>query len=92
LSSLVAAQQVSVNYDHGASFAQYHTYAWGSNNTNQIRCSAGRKPLSREVRDLIFRMVVENPTWGAPRIHAELLKLGFDVPERTVSCWNPTCA
>ena len=33
------AQQVSVNYDHNASFSQYHTYAWGSNNTNQIRNS-----------------------------------------------------
>ncbi len=30
----VFAQQVSVNYDHGVSFAQYHTYAWGGNNTN----------------------------------------------------------
>ena len=37
--------------------------------------AAGRKPSSREVRDLIFRIVVENPTWGAPRIHGELLKL-----------------
>lgn len=36
---------------------------------------------------LIFRMVAENPTWGAPRIHGELLKLGFDVAERTVSRW-----
>src|SRR5208283_3707769 len=35
----VFAQQVSVNYDHSASFSQYHTYAWGSNNTNQIRNS-----------------------------------------------------
>ena len=51
------------------------------------RHAAGRKPLSREVRDLIFRMVAENPTWGAPRIHGELLKLGFDVSERTVSRW-----
>jgi len=33
------AQQVSVNYNHSATFAQYHTYAWGSNNTNQIRNS-----------------------------------------------------
>jgi len=49
--------------------------------------AAGRKPLSREVRDLIFRMVAENPTWGAPRIHGELLKLGFDIAERTVSRW-----
>jgi hypothetical protein len=39
LSSLAGAQQVSVNYNHGASFAQYHTYAWGSNNTNQIQNS-----------------------------------------------------
>jgi len=32
-------------------------------------------------------MVVENPTWGAPRIHGELLMLGFDLCERTISCW-----
>jgi hypothetical protein len=43
--------------------------------------------LSGEVRDLIFRMVAENPTWGAPRIHGELLKLGFAIAERTVSRW-----
>ena len=39
LSSFAMAQQVSVNYNHDASFAQYHTYAWGSNNTNAIRNS-----------------------------------------------------
>jgi hypothetical protein len=39
ITSVALAQQVSVNYDHGASFSQYHTYAWGSNNTNQIRNS-----------------------------------------------------
>ena len=33
------AQQVSVNYNHGVSFAQFHTYAWGGNNQNQIRNS-----------------------------------------------------
>jgi putative transposase len=32
-------------------------------------------------------MVAENPTWGAPRIHVELLKLGFDVSERSASRW-----
>jgi hypothetical protein len=34
--------------------------------------------ISSEVRRLIFRMVVENPTWGAPRIHGELPMLGFE--------------
>jgi membrane fusion protein (multidrug efflux system) len=47
----------------------------------------GRKPASQEVRDLIFRMFADNPTWGAPRIHGELLMLGFEVSERTVSRW-----
>jgi len=32
-------------------------------------------------------MVAENPTWGAPRIHGELLKLGFELSERSVSRW-----
>jgi putative transposase len=47
----------------------------------------GRKPVSPEIRTLIFRMAAENHTWGAPRIHGELLKLGFDVSEPTVSRW-----
>jgi len=45
---------------------------------------SGRPPLPREVRALIRRMATENP-WGAPRIHGELLCLGFDVSERSVS-------
>jgi hypothetical protein len=45
---------------------------------------SGRPPLPREVRALIRRMASENP-WGAPRIHGELLCLGFDVSERSVS-------
>jgi transposase InsO family protein len=39
------------------------------------------------VGDLIFRMVAENPMCGAPGIYGELLKLGFEVSERTVSRW-----
>jgi putative transposase len=35
--------------------------------------------MPKEVRELIFRMVAENPTWGAPRMHGELLMLGFDL-------------
>ena len=41
--------------------------------------------MSREKFVLIFRMAAENPTWGAPRIHGELLKLGFVLSETTVS-------
>jgi hypothetical protein len=47
----------------------------------------GRRPTPKEVRELIFRMAADNPTWGAPRIHGELLTLGFDVSERTISRW-----
>jgi hypothetical protein len=43
--------------------------------------------VSKELRDIIFRMVVENPTWGAPQIHSELMMLGFDISERSVLCW-----
>jgi len=49
------------------------------------RKESGRPRISSELRQLIERMAKENPTWGAPRIHGELLKLGFDVSERTVS-------
>ena len=52
-----------------------------------VRRVGGRKRVSQEVRALIFRMVAENPTWGAPRIHGELLKQGFDLSERSVSRW-----
>jgi putative transposase len=51
---------------------------------SRVRRPIGRRQTSKEVRELIFRIVVENPTWGAPRIHGELLMLGFDVSERTV--------
>ena len=47
--------------------------------------SLGRPKVDAELRSLIRRMVKENPSWGAPRIHGELLKLGFEVSERTVS-------
>ena len=45
----------------------------------------GRPPLPREVRELIRTMSRENPIWGAPRIHGELLKLGIDIGETSVS-------
>jgi len=49
------------------------------------RPSRGRPPVNVEIKTLIARMAAANPLWGAPRIHGELLKLGIDVAERTVS-------
>ena len=49
------------------------------------RPTGGRPPVNAELKALVTRMAVANPLWGAPRIHGELLKLGIDVAERTVS-------
>ena len=49
------------------------------------RNQSGRPGANREVRDLVRKMADANPLWGAPRIHGELLKLGIEVSERTVS-------
>jgi transposase InsO family protein len=48
------------------------------------RRRGGRPRISGEIRDLILRMSRENPLWGTPRIHAELLMLGIKVAESTV--------
>jgi len=53
------------------------------------RRRAGRPKIGRDLRDLIRRMSSENPLWGAPRIHGELLMLGFDVAQSTVSKYMP---
>jgi transposase InsO family protein len=45
----------------------------------------GRPQIDTELRVLILRMSVENPLWGAPRIHGELLKLGFEVAQSSVA-------
>ncbi len=79
-SLLIVSPEAVVRW-HRAGFRAYWT--WRSR--HQVVC--GRKRISKELRDLIFKMVTENPTWGAPRIHGELLKLGFDLSERTVSRW-----
>src|SRR5205807_3952917 len=62
---------------HRAGFRAY--WRWKS------RGRPGRPRVSRELRELIQRMSKENPLWGAPRIHGELLKLGFEIAESTVS-------
>ncbi len=45
----------------------------------------GRPSVPKHVRDLIRLMSRANPTWGAPRIHGELLKLGMNIGETSVS-------
>jgi putative transposase len=45
----------------------------------------GRPKISDEIQELIRRMKTDNPGWGAPCIHGELLQLGFDISEPTVS-------
>jgi putative transposase len=49
------------------------------------RPRGGRPKVSDNIRTLIRRIAAENSGWGAPKIHGELLKLGFEVSERTVA-------
>ncbi len=53
------------------------------------RKGKGRPSVSSELTNLIRNMALANPLWGAPRIHGELLKLGFDVSQRTVARLMP---
>jgi hypothetical protein len=62
---------------HRAGFRCY--WRWKS------RLRGGRPQISAELRALIRRISIENPLWGAPRIHGELLKLGFEVAESSVA-------
>jgi len=63
---------------HRAGFRLY--WRWRSRGS-----ASGRAKITPEIQELIQRMAKENPTWGAPKIHGELLKLGFKVSERSVS-------
>src|SRR5258705_5308549 len=49
------------------------------------RSPGGRPQIDTDLRALIRRMSIENAPWGAPRIHGELLKLGFEVAQSTVA-------
>ena len=62
---------------HRLGFAAY--WRWKS------RRLGGRPEIDKGLRDLIRRISRENPLWGASRIHGELLKLGLDVAQSTVS-------
>ena len=62
---------------HRAGFRRY--WCWKS------RRRGGRPQVEADLRALIRRMSIENPLWGAPRIHGELLKLGFEVAQSSVA-------
>ena len=62
---------------HRAGFRCY--WRWKS------RPVGGRPQIERELRALIRQMSIENPLWGAPRIHGELLKLGIEVAQSSVA-------
>src|SRR4030081_3465300 len=62
---------------HRAGFRRY--WRWKS------RSLGGRPQIDAELRALIRQMSAENPLWGAPRIHGELLKLGFEVAQSSVA-------
>src|SRR6202162_2483797 len=62
---------------HRAGFRCY--WRWKS------RTRGGRPQIETDLRALIRQMSIENPLWGAPRIHGELLKLGFEVAQSSVA-------
>src|SRR5258708_15580589 len=76
-SALLMVKPETVIAWHRRGFRLYWT--WKS------RARVGRPGMSEDVRDLIRRMSLANPLWGAPRIHGELIKLGIDLSQATVA-------
>jgi putative transposase len=76
-SALVIVKPETVIAWHRKGFRLY--WKWKSH------ISEGRPSVSLEVIELIHRMRLANPGWGAPRIHGELLKLGFELSQATVA-------
>jgi hypothetical protein len=62
---------------HRAGFRSY--WRWKS------RSPGGWPQIESDLRALIRRMSIDNPLWGAPRIHGELLKLGFEIAQSSVA-------
>jgi transposase InsO family protein len=77
LDAIIIIQPETVIRWHHRGFRAY--WRWKS------RHVGGRPRIDADVRALIRRMNRENPLWGAPRIHGELLMLGIEVAESTVS-------
>jgi transposase InsO family protein len=79
LNAITVVRPETVLRWHRMGFAAY--WRWKS------RSLGGRPRIAKEVRDLIRRMSLENPIWGAAKIHGELLKLGIQVAQSTVSTY-----
>jgi hypothetical protein len=77
LQVLAIVQPETVIRWHRAGFRSY--WRWKS------RRRGGRPIIGSDLRLLVRRMSIDNPLWGAPRIHGELLKLGFAVAHSTVA-------
>jgi hypothetical protein len=71
LSAITIVRPETVVRWHRMGFVAY--WRWKS------RSPGGRPRIAKEVRDLIRRMSLENPFWGATKIHGELLKLGIQI-------------
>lgn len=67
----------------------WHRQGWKLYWRWKCRSKTGRPQIDSEVRHLVRRLARENPLWGAPRIHSELIKLGFTVAESTVAKYMP---
>ena len=83
INALIIVKPETVVSWHRQGFKLY----WNAISRNGKR--RGRPPKEKEIRDLIRRIARENPSWGAPKVHGEMLMLGFDVSERTVSRYMP---
>jgi hypothetical protein len=79
--SLIGAAQVV----EPETILRWHRAGWKAFWRWKSRKRAGRPKIDRGLRDLIRRMSKENQQWGASRIHGELLMLGFEVAQSTVS-------
>ena len=84
LTAVAAAQQVSVNYNHNQSFSNYHTYAWGSNNANQIQNSILAQVAQQDINSALqakgLQMVQESQ-------HPDLIVLASGGLKQETS-WN----
>jgi len=84
VSAYAVGQQVSVNYNHNANFAQYHTYAWGSNNTNQIQNSI----LAQVAQQDIEAAMAQKGLQKVPESQNPDLILTASGGEREQTSWN----